>query len=54
MYDLKNAIEWGQPNKIQIHYGKTTCMLVGTRQRLNMSHKLNIQVNYICIQNVSK
>ena len=29
-------------------------MLVGTRQRLNMSHKLNIQANDTCIQNVSK
>ena len=31
-----------------------TCMLVGTRQRLNMSHKLNIQANDTCIRNVSK
>ena len=54
MYDLKNAIEWCKPNKMQLHYGKTTCMLVGTRQRLNMSNKLNIQVNDTCIQNVSK
>ena len=45
MYDLKNAIKWSKPNKMQLHYGKTTCMLVGTRQRLNMSHKLNNQVN---------
>ena len=54
MYDLKNAIEWSKPNKMQLHYGKTTCILVGTRQRLNMSHKLNIQVNDTCIKNVSK
>ena len=39
---------------MQLHYSKTTCMLVGTRQRLNMSHKLNIQANDTCIQNVSK
>ena len=25
MYDLKNAIEWSKPNKMQLHYGKTTC-----------------------------
>ena len=31
-----------------------TCMLVGTRQRLNISHKLNIQANDTCIRNVSK
>ena len=54
MYDLKNAIEWSKAYKMQLHYGKTTCMLVGTRQRLNMSHKLNIQVNDTCIQNVSE
>ena len=54
MCDLKNAIEWGKPNKMHLHYSKTTCMLVGTRQRLNMSHKLNVQVNDTCIQNMSK
>ena len=27
--DFKNAIEWSKPNKMQLHYGKTTCMLVG-------------------------
>ena len=54
MYDLKNAIEWSKPNKMQLHYGKTTRMLVETRQRLNMSHKLNIQVNDTCIRKVSK
>ena len=54
MCDLKDAIEWSKPNKMQLHYGKTTCILVGTRQRLNMSHKLNIQVNDTCIQNMSK
>ena len=54
MYELKNAIEWSKPNKMQLHYGKTTCMLVGTRQNLNMSAKLNIQLNDTCIPNVSK
>ena len=54
MYDLKHAIEWSISNKMQLHYGKTTGMLDGTRPRLNMSNKLNIQVNNICIQNVSK
>ena len=38
--DLKNAIEWGIPNKMQLHFGKTTCMLAGTRQKLNTSRKL--------------
>ena len=52
--DLKNAIEWGIPNKMQLHFSKTTCMLAGTRQKLNTSRKLNIQVGDISIQNVSK
>ena len=39
---------------MQLHYDKTTFMLAWTRQRLNMSRKLNIQVCDICIQNVSK
>ena len=52
--DLKNAIEWGIPNKMQLHYGKTTCMLAGTRQKLKRSRKLNIHVGDISIQNVSK
>ena len=39
---------------MNIHYGKTTCMLVGTRQRLNISRKLNVQIENIRIQNVTK
>ena len=39
---------------MNIHYGKTTCMLVGTRQRLNISRELNVQIENIRIQNVTK
>ena len=39
---------------MQVHYVKTTCMLLGTRQRINMFCKLNIQIENTCIQNVSK
>ena len=52
--DFKNAIDWSKPNKMNIHYGKTTCMLVGTRQRLNISRELNVQIENIRIQNVTK
>ena len=52
--DFKNAIDWSKPNKMNIHYGKTTCMLVGTRQRLNISREFNVQIENICIQNVTK
>ena len=39
---------------MNIHNGKTTCMLVGTRQRLNISRALNVQIENIRIQNVTK
>ena len=52
--DLENAVDWSILNKMKIHFGKTTCMLVGNKQRLNLSRKLNIQLHENCIQNVSK
>ena len=52
--DFGNAVDWSKPNKMKIHYGKTTCMLLGTRQRLNLSRKLNIQIENNCIENVAK
>ena len=39
---------------MKIHIGKTTCMLVGSKPRLNMSHNLNIQIENNSIQTVSK
>lgn len=54
VHDLGNAIAWSKPNKMQIHFGKTTCMLVGTRQRISVSRKLNIQIDNNVIQNVPK
>ena len=36
-HDFNKAVNWSKPNKMQVHFGKTTCMLLGTRQRLNMS-----------------
>ena len=52
--DFENPIDWSKPNKMNIYYGKTTCMLVGTRQRLNISRELNVQIENISIQNVTK
>ena len=52
--DFKNALDWSKPNKMNIHYGITTCMLVGTRQRLNVSRELNVQIENIRIQTVTK
>ena len=39
---------------MKVHFGKTTCMLVGTRQRIRMSRKLNIHLENTCIKNVSE
>lgn len=52
--DLKNAFEWSRPHKMQPHYGKTSSVVAGIRQRLSMSCKSNIQFDNACIQNVSK
>ena len=52
--DFENVIDRRKPNKMNIHYGKTTCMLVGTRQRLNISCELNVQIENIRIQNVNE
>ena len=52
--DFGNAVDWSKPNKTKIHYGKNTCMLLGTRQRLNLSRKLNIPIEKNCIHNVAK
>ena len=52
--DFRKAISWSIPNKMKIHYGKTSCMLVGTRQRINMTRKLDIHINDTHIQNVAE
>ena len=51
--ELGNAKHWSKQSKLPLNYNKTTCMALGTRMRLINSHKLNIQVDNVCIQNVS-
>ena len=46
--ELGNAKHWSKQNKLLLNYNKTTCMALGTRMR-----KLNLQVDNVCIQNVS-
>ena len=48
------AIKWSKPNKMQVHFGKTTCKQLGTRQRLNTSRKININIDNTSIDNVSE
>ena len=35
-HDFGKAIKLSKPNKMQVHFSKTTCMQLGTRQHLNM------------------
>ena len=51
-HDFVEAVEWSKPNKMRVHFGKTTCMLMGTKKRLNMSQKFNIKIENTCIKNV--
>ena len=48
------AMKWSKPYKMQVHFGKTTCMQLGTRQQLNTSRKINIKTDYTSIDNVSE
>ena len=49
--DFRKAISWSIPNKMKIHYDKTSCMLVRTRQQINTTRKLVIHIDDTHIQN---
>ena len=40
--EFENTLTWGKENKMQVHLTKTTCMLAGTRHRVNESRPLAI------------
>ena len=44
-FDLNDAMSWGKSNNMHINYQKTSCMTLGSRQRLDNSRVLNIKVN---------
>lgn len=52
--DLTESAIWSDTNKMLINYDKTTCMTVGTRQKLSDSHQLSLKVNDNVIGTVSK
>lgn len=52
--DGDTAKTWGKKNKMHIHYNKTTCMVLGTRQRLHDSPQLNLNIDGHDICNVSQ
>ena len=40
-------------NKLSLNYNKATGMTIGTKERINDSRKLNLQVDEVCIQDMS-
>lgn len=46
-------MSWGKSNQMHINYQKTSCMTLGSRQRLDNSRFLNIKVNDTTISHVS-
>ena len=44
---------WSTSNKMHIHYQKTSCMTIGTRQRLDGTDHLDIKADNIDIRSVS-
>ena len=52
--EFGNTQTWSNENNMQVHLKKTTCMLVGTKTRVNESRPLNIQADGVSIQTVSK
>ena len=52
--DLNDDMAWRKSNKMHINYQKTSCMTLGSRQRLGNSRVLNIKVNDTTISQVSR
>ena len=51
--EFGNVKHWSRRNNLPINYTKSNCMMLGTRRRLIEARRLNIQVDDICLQNVS-
>lgn len=45
--------KWSRRNNLPIHYGKSTCMTLGTRQKIDKIGKLNLQIDNAQIEHVS-
>lgn len=52
--DASEANKWSKRNKLPINYNKTTCMIVGTRQKLRDRQELNINIDNTSISAVNK
>ena len=52
-FDSNRADAWSTRNNMCIHYKKTTCMCIGTKQRLRNTDDLNIQIGNNKIETVT-
>ena len=53
MTEIKTK-QWGKQNKMNMHYEKTSRMLIGTRHSTQNSQELNIYIDGNKIKNVTK
>ncbi|MCG7877652.1 MAG: reverse transcriptase family protein [Candidatus Thiodiazotropha endolucinida] len=51
--DGDNTHKWSERNMLPIHYGKSTCMSLGTRQKLDKAGRLNLKIDDVQINQVS-
>ena len=53
-HDGNRSKQWGKQNKMNVHYDKTSCMLLGTRHSTQNSQEMNIYIDGNKIRNVTK
>ena len=53
-HDGNKTRQWGIQNKMNMHYEKTSCMLIGTRHNTQHSQELDIYIDCNKIKNVTK
>ena len=53
-HDGNTSNVWGRQNKIDMHYDKTSCMLIGTRHRIKKNQQINIYIDGNTIKKVNK
>ena len=53
-HDGNKTKQWGKQNKMNMHYEKTSCMLIGTRHSTQHSQELDIYIDGDKIKNVTK
>ena len=51
--DFNDSKQWSKNNKMHVHDTKTSCMAVGTRQRRDGSHHLDLKSGDVRIKHVS-